>query len=111
MPSGAVMLVDLVLAVTALEAVALAVYHHVCKRGVALPDVLPNLAAGVCLLLALRSALGGAAWAWIAFWLAAAGVAHTLDMWRRWPRAPDAPRRYDAASCSPPAEIRQKGLS
>jgi hypothetical protein len=110
MPSDAVLLVDLVLAVTAIEAIALAAYHHASRRGVALPDVLANLAAGVCLLLALRGALSGAAWAWIAFWLAAAGIAHTLDLWRRWPQTPNAQRRYDAPSHPPPAEVRQKGL-
>ncbi len=39
-----------------------------------------NFAAGLCLLLALRFAQGGAAWPWLALSLAGAGVAHVLDL-------------------------------
>ncbi|MEQ8264847.1 hypothetical protein [Pseudohaliea sp.] len=46
--------------------------------------LLPNLAAGACLLLALRSALTGAPVALTGLWLALAGVAHGLDVAGRW---------------------------
>lgn len=42
-----------------------------------------TLAAGGCLVFALRGALTGAAWPWIALWLSAGGVAHALDLWLR----------------------------
>jgi hypothetical protein len=45
-----------------------------------------NLLAGACLLMALRSALSGSGWAWIAAWLFAALVAHLADLARRWRR-------------------------
>ena len=44
------------------------------------------LAPGLCLLLALRGALAGAAWPYVPAALAAAGVAHLLDLMGRWRR-------------------------
>lgn len=44
----------------------------------------PFLAAGACLMLALRAALVGAPWWCVAFALALSGVAHALDVARRW---------------------------
>ena len=46
--------------------------------------LIPNLAAGACLLLALRAALTGAPVALLGLWLALAGVAHALDVAGRW---------------------------
>jgi apolipoprotein N-acyltransferase len=46
----------------------------------------PTLRAGAALLLALRAAITGAAWPWIAAWLAAAGLAHLADLRTRWSR-------------------------
>jgi O-antigen/teichoic acid export membrane protein len=51
-----------------------------------LVDLLANAAAGACLLLALRAALTGAGWAWVAAALCAALIAHLFDLVRRWPR-------------------------
>jgi hypothetical protein len=42
-----------------------------------------NLAAGACLLLALRAALTQAGWPWVALFLTAALVAHIGDFRRR----------------------------
>lgn len=84
-------LVDLVIALTVLEGVALTVFHHRTGRGVAPGALLPNLLAGLLLTVALRAALGGAAWPWIAACLAAAGLAHAADLRRRWPRPLSAP--------------------
>jgi len=42
------------------------------------------LLPGVCLLLAVRAALAGAAWPWVPTALAAALVAHLLDLRSRW---------------------------
>lgn len=77
-------IVDIVLALTALEAVALMAYHQWTGRGIAPLDLLSTLAAGVFLMLALRAALTGAGWVWIAGCLVAALAAHLLDLARRW---------------------------
>jgi hypothetical protein len=78
--------VDLVLAVMALEVLALWAWHR-SGRGIAPIDLWPNLAAGACLLLALRAALAGHSWMWVALALAASGMAHLIDLARRWPAA------------------------
>lgn len=76
--------VDAILALIVVEAVLLAFLHR--RRGVGVPpaDLLGYLASGAALLLALRSALVGAPWISTAFWLAAALVAHLVDLARRW---------------------------
>ena len=79
-------IVDLILALTLLEAIVVVAYHQITGRGVAPVNLLSNLMAGVCLLLALRSALLGAWWGWIALWLSAALSAHVIDLRRRWQR-------------------------
>lgn len=79
-------LIDLVIAFTALEGLALAAYRGRTGRGLALGDFAANLAAGLCLMLALRAALLAAGWPWIALCLLAAGIAHGADLRRRWAR-------------------------
>lgn len=74
-------LVDLVIGVLLLEFAALAALHR--RTGLAARTVLASLAAGLCLLLALRSVLAGAPWVWMALALAAGGVAHGIDLWQR----------------------------
>jgi hypothetical protein len=78
--------VDLILGFVVIEAMALLVYAHRTGRGVAPADLLINLAAGACLLLALRGALAGSPRGWIASWLAVALFAHLMDLARRWRR-------------------------
>ena len=75
--------VDAVIAFTLAEAIALAVWHRATGRGLAAADWAPNLAAGLCLMLALRAALAGAAWPWIVAALAGSGLAHAADLRRR----------------------------
>lgn len=77
-------IVDVALALTALEAVAVVAYFRVTGRGIPPADFLGNLASGACLMLALRCGLTGAWWGWIALWLGAALVAHLSDLRRRW---------------------------
>jgi hypothetical protein len=74
---------DVVLALTVLEAVALVLLHRRTGRGLAPADLLPTLLAGASLLVALRLALGGASFMWIAVCLLAALLAHLVDLWRR----------------------------
>lgn len=77
-------MIDLLIGFTLLEGMALVAYHRLTGRGVRPGDFLMNLVSGLCLMCALRVALSGAAWPWIAGWLAAAGLAHAWDLRRRW---------------------------
>lgn len=79
------LLVHLALAVLALEAVLLCLRRRPPGRW------LPNLAAGLFLMLAVREAALGARMPWLALWLAAAGVAHVLDVAGRLKRPADGP--------------------
>ena len=78
--------VDLILVLVMIEAVCLVLYSRSTGRGVAPADLLPNLLAGAFLLLALRLSLGGAGWQLSCGSLAAAGLAHLVDLGRRWRR-------------------------
>jgi hypothetical protein len=78
--------VDVALVVLAVEIFVLGWWRRATGRGPALVDLLANAAAGACLLLALRAALTGAGWAWVAAALCAALIAHLFDLVRRWPR-------------------------
>lgn len=86
--------VDLVLGVIALEIVVLWAWQRRGGRGIALAELLPSLAAGACLLLALRAALAGQSWVWVALALSASGLAHGIDLARRRP-APAQPAGGD----------------
>jgi hypothetical protein len=77
-------IVDLILGLIVLEAVVLALWHRWTGKGVSSAGIIWFLMAGACLLLALRAALTGATWFWIALWLAAALAAHVADLHHRW---------------------------
>jgi hypothetical protein len=79
-------LIDLILIVVVLEAGLLSLLWRYARRGIAPADLLPNLCAGAFLLLALRATLAGAGWMVASGCLAAAGLAHLIDIYRRWPR-------------------------
>jgi hypothetical protein len=79
-------LVDLILIIVAIEAACLVIYWRSTGRGVSPGDLLPNLFAGAFLLLALRLSLRGAGWQLCCGSLAAAGLAHLVDLGRRWRR-------------------------
>jgi len=110
---------DAVLLGVLLEAGALGLWHHRTGRGLRSAAWLPNLAAGLCLMLALRAALVGAHPVWSAAALAAAGLAHLADLRQRLrglqptftapqpmaaarPTAPRPGRRRPALSAAPP---------
>lgn len=76
----AVILVNLVIAVTLLEGGFLVVRHRLTGRGLPPWRVMWNLLAGLLLVIALRFALGGADWGTLALCLAGAGIAHILDL-------------------------------
>jgi len=71
-------------AAMALETVVLLVLHHRTGSGLPPRTLLPTVAAGGCLMLALHAALVGAPAGWLLLLLGAAGAAHVLDLRRRW---------------------------
>lgn len=79
-------IVDLILAFVAVQFAGLWLYRRTTGKGPSPADLAPNLLAGAALLLALRAALTQAGWLWISAFLAAALVAHLVDLARRWPR-------------------------
>ena len=79
-------LVNLAIGITLAEWLALAIYHRLTGRGLPTEAYALNLLSGLCLMLALRSALYGEAWWWGAGFLAASGVAHVTYLRRRWQR-------------------------
>ena len=79
-------LIDLVIGFTALEGLALALYHRLTGRGLAPAAYALNLLAGLCLMLALRSAIAVEPGLGMVPWLAASGIAHGADLWMRWGR-------------------------
>ena len=81
---GTRLLIDVVIAFTLLEIIALALYHRVTGRGLPTRDFLPSLAAGLALMFALRAGITGAGWGWMAAGLMASGLAHLADLRRRW---------------------------
>jgi hypothetical protein len=70
--------IDLVLAFMVVELVVL-----LWRRRRARIDVFLALAPGACLLIALRAALTGAGWMWIAAFVALSLPAHLADLARR----------------------------
>lgn len=81
---------ELALLLLLAEALVLWQLHRRGRAGFAPAALWPMLVAGACLLLALRAALAGAAWSWLALWLSLALLAHLFDLRRRWQRAGEA---------------------
>ncbi|WP_322514017.1 hypothetical protein SR870_13220 [Rhodopseudomonas palustris] len=76
--------VDAVLIVLVLEAFVVVGYWLWKKRGIAPADFLPGMISGALMLLALRAVLAGAGWLAPTLCLMAAGLAHLIDVRRRW---------------------------
>ena len=77
-------LIDFIIALTVLEACALLAYHRLTGKGLSAAHYALNLAAGLFLMLAVRSVLLGHHWLWTVLCLSSAGVANWTDLWRRW---------------------------
>jgi hypothetical protein len=77
-------IVDLIVALTVAEGAVLLAWRHRTGRGIAPAALIGNLLSGVLLLMALRAALSGAAWRWIAACLIGAFFAHLVDLALRW---------------------------
>ena len=78
--------VDLILGLMALEGAGLLLLRARTGRGPAPAALLAFLLAGACLMLALRAALVGAGWGWVALGLAGGLAAHLADLALRWRR-------------------------
>jgi hypothetical protein len=76
-------LIDAVLAIAALETLALIALNLLAGRGLPWRDLLPNLAAGLFLMTGVLVAVEGESWMWLGICLGAAGVAHIADLSRR----------------------------
>ena len=81
------LIADIIIALMLIEAMALHVYNRMTGSGISLSLMIGNVFAGICLLLALRAALTGLDWWWIAFWLAASLAGHLMDLRTRWHQA------------------------
>ncbi len=76
-------IVDIAIALMLAETAAIWLYCRARGAAVAIADLAWNVLAGASLLLALRAALTGAGWMWIAGFLTAALIAHIGDIRRR----------------------------
>lgn len=83
--------IDLILAFTVLEGLFLILarrrlhFHRAENARETRPAaIVLLLLPGLCLMLALRAALAGAAWPWLPVALAAALIAHLADIRARW---------------------------
>ncbi len=74
---------DLILLILAAEFAFLSWRAPAGRRRTAMVELVFRLAPGACLLLALRAALTGGSWMWIAAWLAASFPVHLGDLIRR----------------------------
>lgn len=81
-----VMLLDLLIAGVALEALALLLWRHRSGTGPPAAEWLPTLLAGAGVMLAWRASAAGAPPMWVAAAMALAGLAHVADLARRWHR-------------------------
>lgn len=79
--SGTIVLVILVLVM--IEAAVLLVFHRKTGRGIRTVPMLANLAAGACLMLAIRAALLDQPWTSVGLFMALALVAHLVDFGSR----------------------------
>src|SRR3954447_3872193 len=77
-------IIDLILGLIVAEAIALALWRRRFGTGPGLSGMAATLASGAGLLLAVRAALVGAAWEWIAAPLLGSLLAHGADLYGRW---------------------------
>jgi hypothetical protein len=76
--------VDLVLAFLVVEGVFVVGYWRRTGRGIRPAHFLPGLCSGALMLLALRVTLADGGWIVPTICLGAAGLAHLIDISRRW---------------------------
>ena len=81
-------IIDAILVLTVLEWVALVIYYRRFGRGIAGGKLAGNLLAGMCLLLAVRTALTGGSWPLVGLCLFGGLIAHVVDLRQRWRAKP-----------------------
>ncbi len=77
-------ILDWILAAMLLEGLGLTLLHRLGRQGVAPSALWPNLASGMCLLLAMRLNAGGAWWGYVSLALLGALCLHAADLIRNW---------------------------
>lgn len=75
---------DFIIAGMVFEGLGLTVLFRLHGRGVSPRALLPNLVSGACLLVAMRLALSGQWWGFVAAGLLGALLMHLLDLRLRW---------------------------
>jgi hypothetical protein len=90
-PFEARQLIDVVIVATLLEWAVLTLLWRRHRRGLQPAAVARMLLPGLCLMLAMRSVALGQPWYWMAMLLSAAGIAHVVDLTRRWHSRPGDP--------------------
>lgn len=76
-------IIDLILVIFAVEAAIVLVTLRrsgVLPSGRGVGGLLANIAAGACLLLAVRAALTDSAWQWVALWIGLSLPFHLVDL-------------------------------
>lgn len=73
-------IVDLILALVAVEAILLMVFRRQVRRRTPLWGLVTHLASGACLLIALRIALVQGWWGWVGLALGAALACHLVAL-------------------------------
>ena len=81
--SGTV-LIDVVIAATMIEWVSLSLLWRRKQRGLTPAALALTLLPGLCLMLAVRTAMLGLPWYAVALLLSASGLTHLIDLRRRW---------------------------
>jgi hypothetical protein len=77
-------IVDLVVVLAVAEALGIVGYRLMTGRGPAPGGFMANMLSGISLLVALRCAIGGAWFGWIALCLLASLLFNLIDLRRRW---------------------------
>ena len=85
-PFDGTALIDVVIAATLLEWAALSWLWRRRRSGLAPLALSLTLLPGLCLMLAVRSAMLGLPWYSVALLLSASGLTHMIDIRRRWTR-------------------------
>ena len=77
-------LIDAVIGFTLLEMLGLWAWHRFTGKGLAPAAWVPNLLAGLGLMLALRALAAQAGVGWVIAGLLGSALAHAVDLRRRW---------------------------
>ncbi|NEX18092.1 MAG: hypothetical protein C1943_16155 [Halochromatium sp.] len=77
-------IIDIIILLVVLEIAALLSLHRITGRGPKPQALLPTLASGLLLMLALRAAIADLRWEFIALPLTLALITHLTDLVQRW---------------------------